>query len=114
MGYRSDVGLAITATALTELIEGDSDLSDKVKKCLSDADDHIKSEDGNHLFVWNDIKWYPFDDVVALERRLRSIGEGSFRFIRLGEDSSDVEESGCWYENDFNFGYIHQLTFDGC
>ena len=126
MGYRSDVGLAITAEALTKVIEGNSNplaflfeaaggsaikLTESVKKCLSDADEHIKSDKGNHLFIWNTIKWYGFPDSDALESRLNKIDCESYRFIRLGEDDSDTECLGDWYDNEFNFGYVRELVY---
>lgn len=112
MGYRSEVGFAIKGTALAELIEGDSSLTDLVKICLNDADLHKKSDDGNHLFIWDDVKWYPYDEVAAFEKRLNCIDSESYRFIRLGENDDDTETQGGWYDNEFGLGYIRKLEYD--
>lgn len=113
MGYRSDVGLAITNQGLTELIEEDINLTNLIKDGLSDVDEHLQSDDCNHLFVWTSIKWDDsFADVAAIQKRLREIDSSCFRFIRIGENISDIEEAGTWYNNDFEFGYTRQLSFN--
>jgi hypothetical protein len=121
MGYRSDVGLCITEEHLQEMIHGDLIIKDLVQECLNSADSHFKSQGGEdatssevqHLFLWSDIKWYEEnEDIAALHKRLRQISEDSFMFIRIGEDSSDIEELGHFYVNEFGFRYVRQLAYD--
>lgn len=112
MGYRSSVGLAITGQILPTIIEDEAELTDLLKQLLSEADDHIRSEDGNHLFVWEDTKWndsYP--EVAALHKRLRDVNSESFLFIRIGEDDLDIERIGEWYDNDFELGCLRRLSY---
>jgi hypothetical protein len=112
MGYRSDVGLAIQADALAKMIESDPSKSDKVRECLDCADEHLKSADGNHLFYWECIKWYCYDDQVALESGLNSLDSETYYFARIGEDLEDVEVKGYWWDNEWQFRVQRSLSYD--
>lgn len=111
MGYRSEVGLAITQKGLSEVLEGDITLTEKVKECLDSADFHEKEND--HLFIWEYIKWYDstFEDISALMKRLNELDPKEYLFIRIGEDPEDLEQKGGYYFNDFDFGYERRLTY---
>lgn len=45
-------------------------------------------------FGWNNIRWYGYPDVEAIEKGLEYLKEKdySYRFARMGDDSTDYEE----------------------
>jgi hypothetical protein len=112
MSYISEVGLAIQDDSLRQLV--DSEYSKQVNDILGEADSHFKNSDGNHLFVWESIKWYDSDETVdAFMKALRSLDDQSGHlFLEMGESPDHLVEEGHWYNNDYSFGIIRQLSYD--
>ena len=93
MGYRSEVALALDAPA-SSVLEALANASDEVQTLLSDAETTTKTEDGNRYF-WSWIKWYDmYKEIQLIEELLCILPYESYGFIRLGEESTDVEERG--------------------
>ena len=96
MGYRSDVCIEAMDEAFRKLRREHSG-DDAV--CLPVV---RSSASGTKILEWTSVKWYTgynFPEVDTVEEILRSLSEEheeedgwSYRFIRIGEDNSDVEE----------------------
>ena len=101
MGYRSDVVLKLDTPAYSAL-EAVAKVSDEVKSLLSDADTaHIV--DDVYTYFWSSIKWYDmYKEIGHLDLLLSSLPPESYGFIRLGEESTDVEERGSPHDFDIH------------
>ncbi len=108
MGYRSEVGLAITKDVYETAPE-------EVKKFL-ESDLNKEETEEAVLFYANYIKWYEEDmEVRATEKWLESLKLDNFddyMFIRIGEDISDLEEHGGFCDNPWELRYSRQLVFN--
>lgn len=113
MGYRSQVGFVIAkkeGQIIPDFTTIDPDFTFDVVK---DTDDAI-------FYLTEDVKWYDnnadyplvakvseyFDEMDAESR------DSDYMFIRLGEDSEDMETRGNYWDNPFDFGYTRKLVFD--
>ena len=102
MGYRSDVVLSVRNDMLKESINkiDDNSLKQRVVKLFQEADYHEK-KDGWSYYRWNWIKWYKstFWEIAWLACEINMWEQEHFRFVRLGEDFTDIEDEGLG-END--------------
>ena len=119
MGYRSVVVLAVGKEARPHLMHFLGKYPSAMTLAFKHADEKIENfqdEEGSIMFMWSDIKWYEgYDEVDAFtefmdhmdsdyeEEENRSHGDEHYRFVRVGEDASDIEERGCAF-------YIHPTT----
>lgn len=97
MGYRSDVGIKCGERAFQKFERAYKDvalLPDKVLKGKS------YSGETEYLMLWEYVKWYAgfYDDVDAIEAVMNELDEldepdftDSYKFLRLGEEDTDVE-----------------------
>jgi hypothetical protein len=107
MGYRYDVGLAVTKRLLAEL-----KANTESYKLLKVADQEISVLEGN-LFIWTTVKWDDtYADIAALEKIIFSMEE-DYWFVIVGEEEY-VETLGEWHDNPFQLGYSTTLCYDGC
>lgn len=88
MGYRSDVGIMCQPKAY-EMFKKEFDLIGPHK---------VLQRDDYHLLLWEWVKWYSdFDDVAKVEEIMAQLEEHydedgyGYKFLRLGEDDTDVE-----------------------
>jgi len=87
MGYRSVVKLALRKQAY---YDNKANLLESIKDC-----DIISETDEAYFFLWEDVKWYPsYGDVKAVEEVMDSLKEEEYGFMRIGEETNDVEEKG--------------------
>ena len=99
MGYRSDVAFAVAASEAI-LLKELSDCNEELKSLLdyAEAHDNWPPDEGDDYptkFKWESTKWYDnFPDVKALQRFMANIGAENYRFLRIGEESDDIEEEG--------------------
>ena len=108
MGYRSEVAMAIGKELMPHFL-GVLAKEPEARPLIFKHHDHLDqnySGDGTLLVVWHDIKWYSeSDSAVGAIQRFVDDCEGDMlegfedtyehmRFVRLGEDSTDVEEKG--------------------
>ena len=113
MGYRSEVILAVGPEVMPQFMVTMAKSPEARKMCLSEHDEMIKDYcniKGAFLFRWDHIKWYEsYEDVQTLEKFIceATSDEYSFevdgqtqnssehiKFVRVGEESGDVEMSG--------------------
>ena len=132
MGYRSEVGLVLNKkavdrlrrafntykrlTVLRAVIDKDAKLSE-LSDIFKEADVYkVDNETKSELYVWSWIKWwdeYITKDVEIVSRFLELMESDDFLFIRLGEDTEDIEILGTYYDNPFGFNYVRKIVFNG-
>jgi hypothetical protein len=108
MGYRSEVALAVSKEIMPHflgVLAKEPDARSLVFKGCDHLDQDYESP-GTLLVVWHDIKWYSdtYPEITALQRFVDDCDGDMFedfenasehvRFVRLGEESGDVEEKG--------------------
>jgi len=104
MGYRSEVAIGLTddaARLLEAIMLVDDEVADLVRsgnQTMPLASDPTREDRGGKLY-WDWIKWYDmFDDVSKMENFLAILPDEDYKFVRLGEESDDVEERGHYYD----------------
>ena len=116
MGYRSVVVLAVSKHARPHLMHFLGKYPDAMTLAFKHHDEKIenfKDEEGSIMVKWDSIKWYEgYKDIDAFTEFMdhmdsediktgghisstSSSGDEHYRFVRIGEDSSDIEERGC-------------------
>ena len=113
MGYRSEVCIGLTddATRLLMTMLEHLPPTHEVHELLNDArrgyqvapDAHRNlSLDCEEKLHWDYVKWYEnYEDVGFVEEFLSEcIPEEDYRFVRIGEDSEDVEQRGEYYDSE--------------
>ena len=123
MGYRSDVGLALTRHGVETLENrlASPELGEEVRKRIREffayADKHAKDEESGHeAWYWDYLKWYAddsahFPEVDFIEELIAELSDGDFRFIRIGEDYDDTEMRGGFWENPFDMELERYISF---
>ena len=104
MGYRSEVCIALDASAADSLNAYMEVLPNNkhIKELLNDADGTIESE-GVLKYYWDHIKWYEgYPGIDVLDTLLCNLPDEAYGFVRIGEDSQDIEERGLPYEFDIH------------
>ena len=123
MGYRSEVGLALTRVGVETLENrlASSELGEEVRKrireFLDHADKHAKDEKSSEeAWYWDYLKWYTddpvyFPEVDFIEKLISELPYEDFRFIRIGEDYDDTEMRGGFWENPFDMELGRYISF---
>ena len=120
MGYRSDVALVLSRKGTEKLNAtlNDSKISDNTRSSLSrlldNADDkHEDISTGAKIWYWEWIKWYPeYSDISILEELMSELADEEFRFIRIGEEMTDIEENGSYYNNPFGLDLTIGIVYN--
>ena len=118
MGYRSEVVMAVAPEAQPLLLVVFAKYPEVRRFCTTEADEstpHWNDEKDSWFFRWEDIKWYKsYEEIMILEyfmnaleeedwsyfgfeEALKGCGYESYRFVRVGEDYSDVVVEGGAY-----------------
>lgn len=119
MGYYSETAFALTAEAAEALREAISnqilDTALKAETFLQEAETHsIDGQSRAELFHWNAVKWYSeFEEIGCIERILRDLETSEYLFIRIGEDYSDIETKGSYWDNPFGLDIVRTVEFSG-
>ena len=122
MGYRSDVGLALTKAGVDAMHRklAHHSLGEESRKIIvnffNNADKHNREKSGEEGWFWGYIKWYTDDpvyypEVDFIEKLLAELDEEDFRFIRIGEDYDDTDVRGTFWENPFDLELGRCITF---
>lgn len=121
MGYRSDVGIALTCEGvktMEAMLNNESpDIRDSVEKFLQYAESHSRdSSTGAQLWVWTSVKWYDFDsqcypDVDFFRRLMLALEDQDFYFVRMGDDYDDNAYRGEFWDNPFDLGILRSVYF---
>ena len=123
MGYRSQVVLAVSKELLPHFLAVMAKHPES-RELVFGHNDELDQDycEGNFFVRWDSVKWYDtYDDVTAIQNFVDaagsddfelSDGEGdsseNFRFVRIGEDSSDVDCNG------YGFDHIYPYTSISC
>jgi hypothetical protein len=82
MSYKSQVLIETTIPIDKELIQRGSP-------------DYEKVIDGRYYYLWDLVNWGTYvDELDAIETVVTQLDEDSYRFIRIGESTGDVEIYG--------------------
>jgi hypothetical protein len=121
MGYRSNLMVLIYPDV--DKVEAESPKYEQLKLLMGTTFKHIGEEFGDPYMTWldsdhvlkfeiNDVKWYPsYPDVQMFEKMLGTFkGSGDddedikgycTEFVRIGEESDDVEEVHTGHNNHY-------------
>ena len=115
MGYRSQVVLAVSKELMPHFLSVMAKVPEARELVFAHNDELDQDYEGEgHFFVrWDDIKWYDnYDDVGAIQKFIDAAdcddfelsdehggSSENFRFVRVGEDSSDVDCNGYGFEH---------------
>lgn len=93
MGYRSQVAIAIK-TKIYHKHENE------LREAMKDCDALLKTEIA-YVISWEYVKWYDsYPSVSSIEAVLAKLDEEDYGYLRIGEDSGDVEEKGSPWDFD--------------
>lgn len=123
MGYRSEVGLALTKNGVEILQrrlaapEIGAEARQRIEEFFHYADKHARDrENGHEAWYWDYLKWYTddpvdFPEVDFIEQLMAELEDEDFRFLRVGEDFDDTEVRGCFWENPFDMELLRGISF---
>ena len=109
MGYRSDVAIAIHKDLQGEFLTflNTTELMAEIFGDMSDFNLNKDYQgDGHWLFTVSSIKWYSsYKDIEMFEKFFNAMDEDDdhqekYRFIRIGEESEDIERRGDWHDSE--------------
>lgn len=109
MGYRSDIGLALTQSAVQRMhqklnaLDKESEEFSAITDFIIYADKHYEdANSGAEVYLWNYVKWYDdFKEASFLEELMQELNDQDYLFIRIGEDYDDTEVQGYFWDNSF-------------
>jgi len=121
MGYRSDIGLALTQKAVQILhqklnaLDKNSEAFSVITDFFTYADKHFEDTDsGSEVYLWEYVKWYEeFPDVGFIENLLAELDWSDFLFFRIGEEIDDMETRGSFWDNSFDLGISRRIMITG-
>lgn len=117
MDYSSNVALCLNRAAAGSLTRKLSHLSKEKEEnvqilALFNSAECYKAKDGAEVFLWNDISWsLDKPEIEYVEYFLDSLEMGAFRFLRIGEETDDIEASGDYRDNPFRLDVKRSLSF---
>ena len=101
MGYYSDVAIAIRKRDAKRLLDEAAKLPDDnylrrlVEQHKETIDDFDPNPEGVQILRWFGVKWYnELWEIKHIMDFIRSLGEGNYEFMRIGEEYDDVEHEG--------------------
>jgi hypothetical protein len=126
MGYRSDIGLALTSRADSFFIQACKIVADENEdfgpfnedaesRTVSNANDEV-------LYIWESVKAYDLDAIILKFKNLMNAAplpsdpdmfpaEDHYHLVVLGESSEDIEERGS-LEDCFELGYERKIVYN--
>jgi len=122
MGYRSQVLIALKAKHIKRFLEQvvftaeAKDIFDDWCKISTEFED--PDDENGILFHWDSIKWYEsYPSVNAVMTFIHNLPDDESRtdyyYIRIGEEVSDVELEGYWWDNPFDIGIDRSIYYGG-
>ncbi len=120
MGYRSDVGLCLTATGKKALdakltaLDPDAETTQYIHELLHSPYKKREDQDsGAVAWVWESVKWYSeYESVAFIDTLLESLDDADYFFIRVGESEDDTEIHGGFQENPFGMCLMRGIGLD--
>lgn len=122
MGYYSEVGLVLSRNGVEKLHNKlkPNNITEKTRKyveiLLQCTDEHTIDNKGDESWYWDGIKWYEddpehFPEVNFLCEFMNEIDEHDYLFIRIGEEDTDIERRGLYFDNQFNMHLQRRIEF---
>jgi len=123
MGYRSEVVLAVGKELMPHFLNVLAKEPDARAFVFKD-NDCLREDyngEGTLLVSWSDVKWYKetYAPITAIQHFIDMCDSDGiegleepwehFRFVRLGEDSDDIEEKG--YLNSWDIYITRNISF---
>ena len=102
MGYRSEVYFKTTTEGWLIIKRRNDSIENPDHRILSYAESIKKTPTGFYRIDFDDIKWYEsFEEVKQFMNSLELLQEQDipYSFIRIGEDSTDVEHKSNWTDD---------------
>lgn len=102
MGYRSDVYLKTTTEGYITIKRRNDSIENPEHRMLKYANSIKKTPSGFYKIEFIDIKWYKsFEEIKHFVESLKILQEQDipYSFIRIGEDSDDVEHKMNWIDD---------------
>ncbi len=120
MGYRSDIGLTLTQSAVQRMhqklntLDKNSEAFSSITDFIAYTDKHYEdTNSGAEVSLWECVKWYEeFSDVSFIENLLAELDWKDFLFIRIGEDYDDTEVRGDFWDNPFELGLTRKISME--
>ena len=122
MGYRSQVVLAVSKELMPHFLSVMAKVPEARELVFAHNDELDQNyQDEGHFFVrWDGVKWYDsFKDITAIQNFVEEADADSFeldedhggssenfRFVRIGEESSDVDVHGYGFEHIYPYTSI--------
>ncbi len=98
MGYRSEVAISFDESA-DKLFKQNAEMIPELKQLINDAQ---LADSGKYHWDW--VKWYDsyteIDAVMTFLDFLETLDYESYGFIRIGEETEDMETRGCTGSHD--------------
>ena len=103
MGYRSDIGMA-GGEELKFVVESVASFESELKEFV-DYGENVSGCEESFRHTWESVKYYDgYPDVDALNGIMDFFDhinhDEYYGFIRIGEETEDIEQRGCPYEFD--------------
>lgn len=94
MGYRSEISITLSRNAVIQLL---NTIPNEFKKLIGYSDKFLQKGD-SFLLYFNHIKWYrEYGEIGAFDRQLSKLDPDDYHFLRIGENSDDVDDIGMLY-----------------
>lgn len=122
MGYRSDVGLALTKCGVERLTESlaksEAKTREAVNNLLDSPDKYLKDSSGAEAYIWRLYKWYDqepqdYPEVEFFRELFRKMDCSDYLFIRIGDNLDDSETNGTFYSNPFGMRIVRAIEIEG-
>ena len=109
MGYYSEVAIVIRKRDAKRLFAEVAKRAEddnvrwfvEHRTAKADIDDFDTNPDGVQVLRWERVKWYDeFEEVKYVMNFIRSLGDGNYEFMCIGEDEDDnVHEGNIYGDN---------------
>ena len=106
MGYRSEVALGLCPEA-DQLLKANAEMIPDLAELIRDSESNVPER-----YFWSHTKWYrDFPEVETMNSFLEFLEhhDYQFGFIRLGEDSEDIERRG--YPSEFDMWVNRSISW---
>lgn len=117
MGYRSQVGIALSKSAVERMNQKlaivDEEMRSAVEGLLDSPDSYKRADSGAEGFIWDSLKWYDEDpETKFFEELFREIDCTNYLFVRVGDSADDGDCTGCFYNNPFGLRLVRKVEMN--
>lgn len=124
MGYRSTVGLCLSAKGKQSLEEVLQKHKTQYPDCttitefIEAAEVRTNETSDDIVYIWKDTKWYSIptefghDPINFINNCLNELDIDDYLLIIIGEELDDIEHSGNYCENSFGMRLIREIVFE--